>query len=62
MTLGCRAFFREFLAEFKKERKRTKWEQIYYKNRVWTAKMLHSFLLSFLCLRLAELFLNSPYT
>ena len=40
MTLGCRAFFREFLAEFNKEKKRTKWEKIYEKDRIWTAKML----------------------
>lgn len=40
MTLGCRAFFREFLAEFDKERQKTNWEKIYDKNRVWTAKML----------------------
>jgi len=40
MTLGCRAFFYEFLAKFENEKKRTKWEKIYTKNRAWTAKML----------------------
>lgn len=40
MTLGCRAFFYEFLAEFDREKKRTKWEEIYPENRTWTAKML----------------------
>ena len=40
MTLGCRAFFYEFLAEFEKERKKTDWEKIYEKNKIWTAKML----------------------
>jgi len=40
MTLGCRAFFCEFLAEFEKENRNTKWEKIYDKNRIWTAKML----------------------
>jgi len=27
MTLGCRAFFREFLAEFKREGRKTNWEK-----------------------------------
>ena len=40
MTLGCRAFFYEFLAEFEKEKKKTKWEEIYEENKIWTAKML----------------------
>lgn len=40
MTLGCRAFFFEFLAEFEEEKKRTKWEKVYTNNRIWTAKML----------------------
>ena len=40
MTLGCRAFFLEFLAEFDKEKKRTKWDKIYDDNKKWTAKML----------------------
>jgi hypothetical protein len=40
MTLGCRAFFLEFLSEFEKEREQTNWEKIYHKNRIWTAKML----------------------
>lgn len=40
MTLGCRAFFVEFLKEFEEERKKTKWEKLWNKNTKWTAKML----------------------
>ena len=40
MPLGCRAFFHEFLAEYDKEKKTTKWEKIYLKNKEWTTKML----------------------
>lgn len=40
MTLGSRAFFHEFSAEFEKEGKRTKWSKIYDQNKTWTAKML----------------------
>ena len=38
MTLGCRAFLREFLLEF--ERDRDEWNKIYESNPKWTAKML----------------------
>jgi len=40
MALGCRVFFYEFLAEFEKEKTKTKWEEIYDKNRIWTARLL----------------------
>ena len=40
MTLGCRYFFREFLAEFENEKSKTNWEKIWNKNRIWTEKML----------------------
>jgi len=40
MTLGCRAFLREFLAEFEKAKKKTNWMKIYEDNKKWTAKML----------------------
>jgi hypothetical protein len=40
MTLGVRAFFHKFLAQFEKEGKKTKWQDIYHQNRKWTAKML----------------------
>ena len=40
MTLGCRAFFREFLAEFRREGRKTNWEKIYDENRIWTGKLL----------------------
>lgn len=38
MTLGCRAFFREFSAEFKKDK--TRWEKNFYKRKFRTAEML----------------------
>ena len=43
MTIGCRAFFREFLAEFEKEKKKTNlasMRKCYLDNKKWTAKML----------------------
>jgi len=40
MTLGCRAFFLGFLAEFEKAKKKINWEKIYDDNPKWTAKML----------------------
>lgn len=40
MTLGCRAFFLEFLAEFRKVKKKTRWVKIYEEDKIWTAKML----------------------
>jgi len=40
MTLGCRAFFYGFLAEFEKEKKTTKWDKIFENDKKWTAKML----------------------
>ena len=39
MTLGCRAFFSEFLDEFEEEKKRTNWDKVWDKNKIWTAKM-----------------------
>lgn len=40
MTLSCRAFFFEFLAEFDKEKKNTDWEKLWQKPSQWTSKML----------------------
>lgn len=40
MTLGCRAFFHEFLAEFNRENRKTKLAKIFEDDTKWTAKML----------------------
>lgn len=40
MTLGCRSFLREFLAEFENDKSKTNWEKIWNKNNIWNGKML----------------------
>jgi hypothetical protein len=40
MTLGSRAFFREFLLEFDAEKNKVNWELLYERPSEWTAKML----------------------